>query len=148
MSNAFAPTSEALLQFEGAGAADDRFGAVGLVAPYFDLGASAFAFRVALDDQAFWAGDVIAPHDVDEPQIHLAAVEEAESETLRHHFGDEADREHPLDDNLREPQFDGLLLVVVIVPCRSRKSHAHLFVDLAHRRIDWIAATFADLERA
>jgi len=66
------------------------FGTVGLVAPYFDFGACAFAFGVALDDQAFWPGNVVAPHDVDEPQIHLAAVEEAESETLRHHLGDEA----------------------------------------------------------
>src|ERR1700675_491534 len=98
---------------------------------------------MTLYDQSLRPGDVVAPHDVDEPQIHLAAVEEAESETLRHHFGDEADREHPLHDDFRESQLDRLLLVVVIVPRRSRKSHAHLFADLAHRRVDRIAATLA-----
>src|ERR1700719_4041144 len=106
MSNAFARTSESSLQLESAGAADDRFGAVDLVAPYFDLGAGAFAFGVALDDQALWPGDVVAPHDVDEPQIHLAAVEKAESETLRHHLGHEAHREHPLHDDFRESQLE------------------------------------------
>src|SRR5882757_6697059 len=70
--------------------ADDRLGAVGFVAPYFDFGARALALGMRLDDQPLWPRHVVAPHHVDQAQIHFPAVEEARPETLRHHFSDHA----------------------------------------------------------
>src|ERR1019366_9241103 len=57
------------LQLDRAGAADDGFGSVGLVAPHFDFGACAYSLGPSSNDQSFRPGDVVAPQHVDQAQI-------------------------------------------------------------------------------
>src|SRR5713226_8348334 len=84
------------LQLQGAGGADDGLGAVGLLAPHFELRARAIALRAPLDDHTARAGRIVAPHHVDQAEIHPATAEKSQSKPLRHQLRDEAYREHSL----------------------------------------------------
>src|ERR1700674_2336655 len=63
-----------------AGAADDGLGAVGFLAPGFDFGPDAIALGPPLDDPSVRPGGLVAPQHVHQPEIHFAAVHEAQPE--------------------------------------------------------------------
>src|SRR5579872_3258673 len=106
------------------------------------------SLRVASDDRAARPGYIVAPHHVDQPQVHLAAVKPSEAEAARHHLRDQAYRQHSLHDDFRKAELDRLRAIVVIIARGAGERVAHRLGDRAHRSIESLAAALTDLEGA
>src|SRR5882724_8160519 len=100
---------------DDAGRADDDLRAVGLFTPDVEMKAAAGALGDLAPDLGPAGDDVLAPDDVYERYGHLSASMPSVAELIGQEAGDEAERHHSLDDDVRKAERLRHLAVRMIV---------------------------------
>src|SRR5579883_2610025 len=112
------------LRHDRAGRAGDRACAVVLLRPHVQVLAPDAALADALAHDALRLHRLARPQDVDQVELDAAAEPPALAVRLRHHVGEEADRERALHHDLAEAELLGLGGIVVVVRPAAREAMA------------------------